>query len=340
MRTSKKKNTYGFLCLASMVMTCVAIVMGPSIITMLGDSQGYSGGWKPGNPIKEDGGVSPTFFPEHWNGAGEGGTRLLYRDYEAVHGQPYQPREQGESPSCVGHATAAAVDFLAAVDIHYHDDMERAPPAPIAASVVYGMSRQEIGGLGPAAGGGSHNYWGARAVVEYGAVAMLRYPGLDLRTYKPWRAQKYGAYGVPTRLEIISRRHPVSGYIRIQTWEQLRDAIYAGCPVIIGSRQGFGKGQLTRDEDGFLVPPRRLFFPSVWRHSMAIIGVCDEGRLGCLILNSWGSDWVDGPKRFGDEPSGSFWADKYILERMIDHGDTWALVGFKGWVDVRIWSPQ
>ena len=160
------------------------------------------------------------------------------------------------------------------------------------------------------------------------------------RTPSAARAIEYGAKGCPDPLERIARIHPVSQYFQINSYEDARDALYAGFPIVVGSNQGFGSGQLTRDRDGFLNPPRRIFFPSVWNHAMCIIAVCDEGRKGCLILNSWGSDWVDGPKRFGDEPSGSFWADKYILERMIDHGDTWALVGFKGWVDVRIWNTK
>lgn len=339
MRVSKK-NAYGFLSLGFMAATCVAIIFGPSIVTRLGDANGYQGGWTPVNPIKEDGGISPTFFPQQWRNKGINQSRYLYQDYEVVNNHPYIPRKQGESPSCVGHATAAAVDFVAAVDIHYHKDAERAPPAPIDASVIYGMSRQEIGDLGAGAGGGSHNYWAARAVVEYGAVAMLRYPGLDLREYKPWRAQKYGTYGVPTRVELIARRHPVAGYVHIKSWEDLRDAVNAGCPVMIGSRQGFGKGHLTRDKDGFLTPPRRLFFPSVWKHSMVCIAMSDEGRHGALILNSWGKDWIEGPKRVGDEPSGSFWVDADIIDRMVSHGDSWALVGFRGWKKINIWSPQ
>lgn len=335
-----KKSTSGFLCMGFMSLTCLAIIFsGPNLLSRLNSSGDYHGGWEPSNPVS-DGGVSPKFYPDEWRGKGEDKTRLLYQDYEAVHGEPYTPRRQAQSPSCVGQAVAAAVDILACVDIHTHQDAERAPPAPIAASVVYGMSRQEIGGLGPKVSGGSYNWWGARAVVEYGAVARLWYPGLDLREYTTELAYEYGKYGVPTRVENIAKRHPVYGYIRIKSYKDLRDAINAGCPIIIGSKQGFGKGKLKRDADGFLNPPARLFRPSVWRHSMACIAMCDEGRKGALILNSWGDDWISGPKRFGDEPAGSFWVDASIINSMVKQGDSWALIGFQGWRSIKVWSPR
>jgi hypothetical protein len=297
----------------------------------------YQGGWK--TPDDKDTDPDLTWEVPEWDGIGEGATRLLYKDYEAVHGRAYVPRQQGRAPSCVGQATAAAVDFLAAIEVRAGEP-ERRPPAPAAADVIYGLSRQEIGELGDMAMGGSHNLWAAQAIARYGVVARLNYPllGYDLREPSIKRCIDFGSNGVPLGLEKIARLHPVKGYISVDSYEEARDCIYMGCPITVGSTQGFGEGKLTRDKDGFLSPPRR-FFPSRWNHSMCIIGVCDSGRKGCLILNSWGSSWVNGPYRFGDEPAGCFWVDAKIIDKMVKQGDSFAFRGFVGYPNYRLWRP-
>lgn len=335
-----KKIGAGFLCGVFVVahMAAIAGLLGMPEAFHRGGT--YTGGWSEEYKIDRrllDDKLIWT-VPE-WDGVGAGQTRLLYKDYKSVHGKTYVPRIQGPAPSCVGQSTAAAVDFLAAVEIRAGDP-ERVPPASADASVIYGLSRIEIGGVGPG-GGGSHNLWAAQALTEYGVVARLNYPllGYDLREPSPSRCVQFGSAGIPTGLEMIARLHPVKDYISIDYYEECRDAIYMGCPVVVGSSQGFGEGRLTRDKDGFLNPPRRAFFPSVWNHSMVIIGVSDEGRRGCLVLNSWGDSWVNGPKRFGDEPEGSFWVDWEVIERMVQQGDSFALRGFRGYPNYRLWRP-
>jgi len=334
-----KKIASGLLCIAFMV-THMLAVGGLSGFKL--KSETYQGGWEQRQRKIDHRVNDPALVwsvPE-WDGVGEGQTRLLYLDYEHVFGQKYKPRNQGQAPSCVGQAAAAAIDFLAAVEIRAGEP-ERRPPAPAAACVIYGLSRIEIGGLDINAGGGSNNIWAAQALKQYGVVARLNYAllGYDLREPSPERAVQFGAAGIPTGLEKIARLHPVRDYISIDSYEECRDALYMGCPVIVGSSQGFGEGRLTRDKDGFLVPPRRRFWPSVWNHSMCIIGVSDEGRKGCLIINSWGSTWVNGPQRFGNEPEGSFWVDWEIIDRMVKQGDSFAFRGFKGYPSYRLWRP-
>lgn len=304
----------------------------------------YDYGWSSAmNSLRSGDNTLLMDIPHHWRGGGEGKTRLLHDDWLAVHGAAYVPRQQGKSPSCVGQAVAAAVDFLAAVEINSLRQMERAPPAQAAASVIYGLSRQEIGGLGPNKGGGSHNLWAVQALQQYGVVAQLRYPliGVDLRKPSPAMCIKYGREGIPTGLEYVARLHPVRDYIAIDSYEELRDAIVmGGCPIAIGSSQGFGDGKLVRDKEGFLNPPRRRWFTSVWNHSMVCIGVSDEGRKGALILNSWGSDWVSGPNRFANTPEGCFFVDAKIIDKMVKHGDSYAIRGYKGYARYVIWRPR
>lgn len=300
----------------------------------------YQGGWE-AKADRRDEDPNLTWSVPEWDGVGEGGTRLLYKDWSAVHGTDYVPRNQGVAPSCVGQATAAAVDFLSAVEIRAGDP-ERAPPAQCAACVLYGMSRIEVGGLTEPNFGGSHNLWAAQTLFRYGAVARLNYPllGIDLRVPSPSRAVEFGYKGVPVGIELVAKLHPVQQYISIDSYEELRDALYMGCPVTIGSNVGFGEGKRTRDRDGFLNRPTRLFFNSTWNHSMVAIGVCDEGRKGVLILNSWGSNWINGPTRFGDEPEGSFWVDARVIDQMVSQGDSFALRGFQGYPEYRLWRPK
>lgn len=298
----------------------------------------YNGGWEKADHRLND--PNLRWEVPEWNGNGVGQIRLLYKDWKEVHGTTYVPRNQGNSPSCVGQATAAAVDFLAAVQVRMHG--ERIPPAQAAACVIYGLSRIEIGGLPPHSFGGSHNLWAAQALQEYGVVARLNYAllGYDLRVPSSKRAIKFGATGVPVGLEKIALIHPVKEYIAIDSYEELRDAIFMGCPIIVGSNIGFGEGKRTRDKDGFLNRPRRLIFSSKWNHAMVFIGVCDSGRKGALILNSWGNDWVNGPKRFLDEPEGSFWVDAKIVDQMVKQGDSFALRGFIGYPSYKLWTPE
>lgn len=304
------------------------------------ESTEYYGGWDPTaqTQLKLGDGRLLRDIPREWVAGGSGKTKTLHDDYVKVHGHAYTPRNQGNSPSCVGQAVAGAVDFLAAVEINLHGG--RAPPAQCDASVVYGLSRQEIGNSG-IGGGGSHNGWACEGLQKYGAVAALNYPflGIDLREFDAARAIEYGRTGCPDALEPIAKLHPVREYIQIKSWQELCDALHAGCPVVVGSPQGFGsKNGAKRDADGFLNPPRRLFFKSVWRHSMLIIGYSDEGRRGALILNSWGPTWISGPHRIDGSPEGSFFADKSIVEGMIARGDTYAVRGFEGYPSYQLWS--
>lgn len=326
MRASSKKISAAFLC--GLFSTCYI----GATVGLLTDPT-YQGGWEASNDRR----VSDTDLvwekPE-WSGNGEGQTRLLYKDWKSVHGTDYQPRNQGKTPACVGYATAAACDFLAAVEIR-SGERERAPPAIASAATIYGLSRIEVTGNLTPTFGGSHNIWAAQALHRYGVVPSCNFGllGYDLSQNEQAQAVKFGFTGVPGSLEKIASVHPVREYIAMDSYEEIRDAIYMGCPVTIGSKVGFGEGKRTRDAEGFLNRPGGGWFNtgSKWNHSMVAIGVCDTGRKGILILNSWGADWVAGPKRFDDEPEGSFWVDAEVIDLMAEYGDSFALRGFQGY---------
>ena len=326
-----KKILAGLLCLFFFSVTSYSLVVPSQGRGFSGGEEyageEYAGGWQEAEPQeKERDNFLILDLPHDWRGGGAGKTRLLHDDWLTVHKTPYVPREQKRAPSCVGQAVAAAVDFLAAVEIA-SGEPERSPPARASAATIYGYSRQEIGNIGPNFGGGSHNLWAVQAIQKYGVIAELRYGliGVDLREADPAQCIKYGWEGVPDSLDFVARLHPVRDYISIDSYEELRDAIVNGCPVVIGSNQGFGnKDTARRDKDGFLVPPRRRWRPSIWAHSMVVIGVCDEGRTGALFLNSWGSGWISGPSRFPTTPQGCFWGDAESVERRVKQGDAFA----------------
>lgn len=68
---------------------------------------------------------------------------------------------------------------------------------------------------------------------------------------------------------------------------------------------------------------------------MCFLGVRFD-RPGLLCLNSWGPNWVDGPKWPEDMPEGSFWVDAETAGRMLAGEDSFAVSGPDGfrWRDL------
>jgi len=265
-------------------------------------------------------------LPDHMRGEGRGKTRLLSHDYIEAFGTNYIPRAQGNSASCVGQSAAAAVDILGAVEF---DQLTYAPPPRSSASWIYGMSR-EVGGI-ENRGRGSYARLAVRSLEEVGFLYEDFYfmQGYDLTGNDPERDKQFRTGTPPELFPLI--QHRITGYYKLHSYADVRDAIYAGMPVVIGSSVGFGRtgDVIFRDDDGFLSQPRFRFRGRYWAHAMCLIGVCDNNRRGVLCLNSWGSYWVDGPQRFGDEPLGSFWIDDEVVEKMVFHGDAFCIYGLQ-----------
>lgn len=259
-------------------------------------------------------------LPEVMKDSCEGKQRLLYQDYYIVHGNDYETRNQ-LGPTCVGHSAAAAIDFLAALEVRLgHRNLP--PPSQASASWIYAASR-EFGGM-PDFIDGSHCRLAVKSMQEVGFVfnQSFIFEGIDL-TYddKVWKR-------TPPELDRYASNY-ISGYYQLNSYEDVRDAICNDMPVLIGSNVGFGDPRelIVRDRDGFLRQP--IFFGSIWNHAMLFIGVDDSGRRGVLCLNSWGKTWVTGPKRFGDEPDGSFWIDARTVDKMARQGDCFAIYGLR-----------
>lgn len=242
--------------------------------------------------------------PDSWKTDGEGKAFVLYR------GKNLEPMSQGSSPSCVGCATAKALEILHGI--------------PFSAEWIYASSRD--GHFTPFPG--SQCGWAAETATVRGVLPASTYAaiGFDLVDYEADKANHW-ARGPPQILYDISSLYKTRGYYHIHSWEELRGSIANGYPVIIGSSVGFGRqsGHI-RNSRGEL----KARWWSRWAHAMVLIGIDDGENKAALLLNSWGPDWVSGPQRIGDEPDGSFWAVKRTVERMIDHGDAYAILPVRG----------
>jgi len=241
--------------------------------------------------------------PLRQEGIGEGQKAHLWK------GLNLQCLQQNEG-DCVGHAYGTAVDVLT----------RSKTLASIEA--IYGGSRVQIGNISPYIDG-SRGIWAVKFLNQYGVLHRLRYKDIDLTGYSPERSDTYGRLGIPDALIPIAKRHPCASFSLIKTWSQVRDSLYLGHPVVLCSSYAFER---ERDSHGFakqLLQSRRRWrnVRPRWFHAMPIIGYDDTtSRPGALILNSWHTDWITGPKRF-DQPDGSFWATPEEIERMLNDWD-------------------
>ncbi len=255
-------------------------------------------------------------------GSGEGKTVCLWKSLEKLLGGQFPIRNQTIG-DCVSQAWASAIDFLQAVEIEHGD--EEMWMAPTASEWIYYTSRVLIGNNKLGNGDGSVGAWAGRAVTEYGVLQQLQYESYDLRQYDGQRAKIWGSPRGPWPTELRPKAQPftVTTTSQITTYQQARDAIANGFPVVVCSNVGF---EDHRDSEGFARAS------GVWNHAMCFCGVDDNRRRpGLLCLNSWGPSWISGPKRLG-QPDGSFWVDAQVADRMLGRWpDSWAPSNYKGY---------
>jgi hypothetical protein len=262
----------------------------------------------------------PTMADAPWlKDSGRGKAALLHLAVTKVAGT-FPVREQTIG-DCVSQGAACAVDVLQCVEIAIKGEAERWV-AECATEPIYAGSRVEIGG-GRIRGDGSVGAWAADWVQKFGAIPRGTYGRIDLTRYSGERAKEWGRPrgGVPDELEPTVKQHPVKAITQVRTYEEARDAIANGYPVTVASNRGF---QMARDADGFARPRGN------WAHQMAFIAVDDTfKRPGLLCMNSWGSNWISGPKRH-DQPDGSFWVDADVATSMLRQDDSFAFAGYQG----------
>ena len=274
--------------------------------------------------------------------------RAMDHAYQARYGKPFVVGKQGIG-DCVAWGAMHAVYCSEAVSFQLGNIAE--PPMMPSTEAIYGGSRVEArgrdgSGSSPVGGWSDGSYGGAAAkwVRDWGVVYRQPFPelGYDLTSYSAERAKNWGAYGNGGqndrgRLDTIAKKHPARHVVAIRTWSELEAAITAGFPVTIASSQGFAN---RTDESGVLAAS------GTWMHQMCIVGIrfADKAPQGvravdaALVLNSWGTNWISYAGKYpSDQPAGSFWATRPVIENILRQNDSYAIgdikTGFR-WRDI------
>jgi hypothetical protein len=192
---------------------------------------------------------------------------------------------------------------------------------------IYGVSRtaEDLGNK-RLRGDGSVGAWAAHAVQQYGVLAA---DDRGVPEYSGELSRQWGAKGVPEQFYWQASLFKVRTVARVQSYEDVRDALANGYPVTIASNVGF---QMKPVVAGGKHWGRAS---GTWAHQMCLIGVDDKAVSpftsqpgACYCLNSWGANAHGTPA--DDAPPGGFWIDRTTVERIVGQGDSWAFSNFDG----------
>ncbi len=270
--------------------------------------------------------------------------RSMQKAHQARYGRPWVCERQGIG-DCVAFGAMHAV--WCSESLSWDLGLVPEPPLIPSTEAIYGGSRVEARNKPEGGGGwndGSYGGAAARWLRDWGVVYRQPFPslGYDLTAYDAERAKRWGNWGNggqgdSGRLDAIAKKHPARHVVAIRTWDELAAAITAGFPVTIASNQGFA----SRTDDSGVLPAS-----GTWYHQMAIVGIrfADQAPPGvravdaALVLNSWGTRWISYEGRYpADQPDGSFWATRPVVENILRQGDSYAIgdvvTGFK-WRDI------
>lgn len=245
------------------------------------------------------------------------GPVVLTRYMDLVWGKDKWIYNQGSCGSCVANGAGMAAEILVAQDIV---DNGAENPGRLDCMSIYWGSRVEIGG-NKLWGQGSVGVWAAQWLQQYGCVVRKKYSTVDLTNYNPSLCcSGYANKGVPDDVEQSAKLHPIKAYASVKTWDELTASICSGYPVTVASNRGFA---YKRDAKGYANPQ------GSWAHQMIIIAF-DPTDNSAVVLNSWGPDWISGPKEDW-MPAGSFKVSMDTAVSMLRAGDSWAFSNLQGW---------
>ncbi len=244
--------------------------------------------------------------------------------------QQIPTRDQKQVGSCVAFGAVCAVEYLQVAQMVAQMLIGLPPPEfkSLSQEVMYGLARVQIGGGQLRGSDGAVGAWAAKAANEYGVVARAKYGSVDLTEYSESRCRQYGDNGPPKELLPEAKLHLVKSISPIKTTADLRRALANCYPVSVASNVGYGmRGPYVRDNDGILNPS------GSWSHQMCFIGYYKHPTRGYLycIMNSWGREWVKGPRGQGEPPDGSFWVTEANAQRMLNADDSWAFSNLADW---------
>lgn len=272
---------------------------------------------------------------------------FLYRSMDKAHraryGTPFVAWRQ-EIGDCVSFGAAAAV--YCSESLTWDLGKTPAPPLIPATESIYGGSRVEARKKPEGTGGWSDGSYGgaaARWLRDWGVIYRQPYAnGIDLTNYSGSRAKSWGNWGNGGegdngRLDAVAKKTPARYVVAVRTWDECKAALTAGFPVTIASMQGFAS---RTDEAGILPASGN------WAHQMCLVGIRFKQNSppgvravdACLVLNSWGTKWISYAGKYpSDQPDGSFWATRDVIERILAQNDSYAIGDIKtgfAWRDI------
>lgn len=263
--------------------------------------------------------------------------RSAVRAHLARYGKPWVCERQGIG-DCVSWGWAHGVWIAQAVD--WETGRLAEPPSFPSTEAIYGGSRVEARNKAEGTGGWSDGSYGAAAarwVRDWGVIYREKFDRYDLTNYSADRAKQWGNYGCGGqgdggKLDAIAKKHPAAHVALVTTWAEAAAAIEAGFPVPVASMQGFAS---TTDAQGYAAAS------SQWAHQMCFVAVRYQANGSpsdaLLCLNSWGPRWITYRGKFpADQPDGSFWVTRPVVESMLRAKDSFAVgsVSGFGWRDL------
>ena len=166
--------------------------------------------------------------------------------------------------------------------------------------------------------------WAVKYLTEYGNLLRQKYEPYDLTPYNSETLRYWQRVGVPESLQLEAKKHPLLNYIQVSSFDEVRDTVSAGYPVIFCALLGANDDK--RDSDGFIKPSGR------WAHAWTAAGVQDGKRPGVCLVNSHGVSFGKGPKTH-NQPDGSVWIDaEYIDYHIKRFNDSYAVSDYRGFV--------
>lgn len=207
------------------------------------------------------------------------GKHQLWRLVEKVGGKlNFTPQPDGD---CVSAAARDVLDILQCTEIAKGD---REVFKPIFSPYHYATGRVLIGKNRLQGGAGSLGSWQAEAIKKYGCVPYET-PGLpayNKQTTQAWGDDRKHPESLKSFRDFLDTgsQHPVQDTARLNSVEDIGDAVENGHPVTIAAQFGY---QMKPDANGFHNPN----YQDPWGHQMSIIEV-DWDREFVIIKNQWG----------------------------------------------------
>lgn len=260
----------------------------------------------------------------------EGAKVYLWKSAISVTGN-HLPTIRQEIGDCVSQGSKNGMEYALVADIAKGAPFEF---KPIFQPYHYSYGRMVIGKGQIRGPDGSVGSWQADAVREAGFIAtdfeggMPEYSG---RVSSEWAVRKPAAKYIAE-----GKRHTVAVTAMVTTYEEVRDALANGYPIVICSDRGFALQPRVDGGKHWGTPQ------GTWNHCMCLIGIDDtvkgptfagnrSGKKGAAYcLNSWGPDAHGQPA--DDAPPGGFWISRDVIEYIVRQEDSFAYSGVNGFV--------